>query len=167
MIDVSKDDHAESNPSTTAPLPTGLGVGARTATDEANPDRVNGAQAATRAAMTAADTDARSATDQEAVDREADRQAGAMGANLRQDVAAWAAGREGASARANAAPNPPVDTAPASAAPTKRATPRVRKAAVPATEEVTAKAVKKPFSMSYSGVTTAQHIQSMIDRGVR
>lgn len=129
-----KDEHLASNAGPTEPLEHGAAVHAPTTTDA------------------------------EAMEREADRQAHAMGANLRQDVSDWAAGRDGASARTVAASSLPQDPAPAP----KRSAPRaVRKPAAPVVEAPAAKTAKKPFSMSYAGVTTAQHIKAMLARGAR
>lgn len=92
--------------------------------------------------------------------READRQADAMKANLREDVASWSAARHEASAR-QVAELVPAPVKPAAVRPS-RAKPKVVAPVAQATPQP-----KKPFGMAYDGVTTAQHIQSMIDKGRR
>ena len=94
-------------------------------------------------------------------EREADRQAKAMNDGLRKDVKEWAAARHGSASRAadgvGVPPQAAVSAVPAS---------RVRK---PKTAPVVAPAQvrNKPFSMSYDGVTTAEHIATMLARGAR
>jgi len=94
--------------------------------------------------------------------RDADRQADAMKAQLRKDVASWSAARSENSGRNAAEAAVPVAK---QAAPRPAAQARKSKAA-PA-EVKTAGADKKPFSMSYDGVTTSEHIDYMITRGAR
>lgn len=91
---------------------------------------------------------------------EADRQADAMSARLRQDVASWSADRGEAPLRHEAKTSTP---------PAKQASPAARaKKIKPAAQPLQqAQTAKKPFTMSYDGVTTAQHIRYMIDRGAR
>jgi hypothetical protein len=93
-------------------------------------------------------------------EREADRQADAMKARLREDVASWSAERGEAPLR-----HEPKARVPA--AKQASATPRVKKVKQAAQPLQPAEAVKKPFSMSYDGVTTAEHIRYMMDRGAR
>lgn len=51
---------------------------------------------------------------------------------------------------------------------TVKSVPTHRKAATPkAVVPPVVAIVKKPFSMSYDGTTTAEHVQYMIDRGAR
>ncbi len=91
-------------------------------------------------------------------DAEAVKTENAMKNALEGDAASWAAAKNAPLAEQAAAAfkTPVVKRA---AAPKK---PKVE-AAAPAVVPV----VKKPFSMSYDGVTTAQHIQHMIDNGAR
>lgn len=91
---------------------------------------------------------------------ETDRQTDAMRANLREDVASWSAARHEASAR-QVAELVPAPVKPTASRPS-RAKPKVVAPVVDATPQP-----KKPFGMAYDGVTTAQHIQSMIDKGRR
>jgi hypothetical protein len=93
-------------------------------------------------------------------EREADRQADAMRARLREDVASWSAERGEAPLRHEAKASVPEAK---QASPTPRAK-KVKQAVQPLQPSQTA---KKPFSMSYDGVTTAQHIRYMMDRGAR
>lgn len=94
--------------------------------------------------------------------QETDRQADLMKAQLRKDVDAWSKARnertteQGAEAAASVVrkPSPPPKAAAAS-----------KPAAKPVAK--TSTGPKKPFSMSYDGVTSAEYIQYMIDRGSR
>jgi hypothetical protein len=95
-------------------------------------------------------------------DGAAEIQADAMKDQLRKDVASWSASRsEGATRQA----------AELSVATAKQPAPqpakRVRRAiaAKPKIEQTSA--AKKPFSMSYDGVTQADYITYMITRGAR
>lgn len=77
---------------------------------------------------------------------------------LRKDAASWAKERASSSARGPADDFPVPVTKPA----------RVRKPAAAAVAPAKpVSAVKKPFGMSYDGVTNAQHITDMINRGRR
>lgn len=100
--------------------------------------------------------------DQDDHERQADQQASVMKTQLRKEVALWNATRDDNSARQTAEVAVP-------AAP--RPSPRAAKAAKTSKAAArTAKQVatpKKPFSMSYDGVTDAQHIKYMIARGAR
>jgi hypothetical protein len=95
--------------------------------------------------------------------QEADRQADAMKAQLRKDVDSWSKARGEpstaliAEADTSVARKPP--SSPPASKPKKAATPK----AAPAEVAIS----KKPFSMSYGGVTAAEYIQYMIDRGLR
>jgi hypothetical protein len=81
---------------------------------------------------------------------------------LRKDVRSWSAARTEESSRAAEEFRVPI------AQPAKPTTSVRTKPAAPATAEVkpTAK-TKRPFSMSYDGVTTAEHIAYRISRGAR
>ena len=95
-------------------------------------------------------------------DREADRQADAT-VRLRKEVATWSAERSGASARHAAELSVPVASQP-SLQPAKRVK---RSAPVsPAANKATT-GPKKPFTMSYDGVTEEDYITYMIARGTR
>lgn len=85
-----------------------------------------------------------------------------MQEQLRKDAASWAKERASSSALRQGGDLP---IAVANKPPT-----RVRKSAAAAVAVAPAKpvtAVKKPFGMSYDGVTTAEHITDMINRGRR
>jgi hypothetical protein len=93
-----------------------------------------------------------------------DRQADAMKDQLRKDVASWSAARSGASVRqAEEFSVPAVQVV---RQPAPQPAKRVRRAK-PTTPEVNPSAQKKPFSMSYDGVTQADYITYMIARGTR
>lgn len=93
-------------------------------------------------------------------DRESGKQADAMKDRLRKDVASWSAARSATYNRdaADSALPPPAAPAP-HATRAKRAKPVVQATSQPAV------AVKKPFRMSYDGVTEAEYISSIIERG--
>lgn len=79
-----------------------------------------------------------------------------MKQQLGKDVASWSSGRSEETARQTTEMTVAA-AKPAAAKPVRRAKP-------PAAAEapVAAPAVKKPFSMSYAGVTSEQHIDRMI-----
>jgi hypothetical protein len=100
---------------------------------------------------------------QDEPDRLADKQANVMKDQLRKEVALWNAERNDSSARQVTDLGVPA---------TPRAAPRTTKpkrakaaATAPATQPATT--TKKPFAMSFDGVTDAQHISYMIARGAR
>ena len=93
--------------------------------------------------------------------RDADREAQSMHAQLRKDVASWSASRSDETTRSAEEFRVPV-TAPAA----RRAS-RAKPAQPVAPEVAPVAAPKKPFSMSYDGVTTRQHIAYRISRGAR
>ena len=95
--------------------------------------------------------------------READRQADAMKAQLRKDVDSWSKGRSEPSTALVAEADTAVARKPASSPPASKA----KKAATPKPVPTEVATSKKPFSMSYGGVTAAEYIQYMIDRGLR
>lgn len=95
-------------------------------------------------------------------DREAGKQADAMKDRLRKDVASWSAARSATSVRdaANSSvPVPAQSAAPQPAARAKRRKPASPDAGKPAD------AARKPFRMSYDGVTEAEYISYIIERG--
>jgi hypothetical protein len=96
-------------------------------------------------------------------DGEADRNADMMRDQLRKDVESWSAARSGAPARQAAEVSVPGARQP-SLQPAKRARPPR-----PVSPDVakTESGPKKPFSMSYDGVTDADYITYMISRGTR
>jgi hypothetical protein len=102
------------------------------------------------------------APDEDGPNEDSDRQKQAMQTQLRKDVASWSAARSDETTRHTdefRVPTPPP--APRRAAARAKATP-------PAAPEVKPVAqAKKPFSMSYDGVTTAEHIAYRISRGAR
>jgi hypothetical protein len=101
--------------------------------------------------------------DQDDTDRQADKQANVMKDQLRKEVEQWNATRDDTSARQAADFSVPV-TQPAAPRPVKRAS-RAKPVAAP--DPKPAGAAKKPFSMSFDGVTDAEHITYMIARGAR
>jgi hypothetical protein len=101
--------------------------------------------------------------DQDHPEQQADKQASELKSQLRKEVAIWNAARDDVSARQAAELSVPVTPTP-SQRPAKRAV-RSKPAVAPA--PVAANAAKKPFSMSFDGVTDAEHITYMIARGAR
>lgn len=102
------------------------------------------------------------AHDENDTDQQADRQADAMKAHLRKDVASWSAERNETSPRPAVEVSPPVVKQPS-----PQPIPKARKAKPAAAVVKPAVPGKKPFSMSYDGMTSAQHIENMIARGAR
>jgi hypothetical protein len=97
-------------------------------------------------------------------DGEADRQVDAT-VQLRKEVASWSAERSGASARHAAELSVPVPSQPSlQPQPAKRVK---RPAPVPPAANKATAGPKKPFTMSYDGVTEADYITYMIARGTR
>jgi hypothetical protein len=92
-------------------------------------------------------------------DRESSKQADAMKDRLRKDVASWSAARSATYNRDTAMPPPP--SAPATQQPARAK--RSKQAAQ--TSGNTIAAAKKPFRMSYDGVTEADYISYIIERG--
>jgi hypothetical protein len=101
--------------------------------------------------------------DQDDTQREADKQANGMKDQLRKEVAQWNAARDDTSGRQAADFSVPV-TPLAEPRPAKRA-PRTKPAVAAAPKP--ADGPRKPFSMSFDGVTDAEHISYMIARGAR
>jgi hypothetical protein len=107
---------------------------------------------------------------------EIDRQAKAMRDELRKEAAAWTAAHSATNHSAaphSAAPHSAAAersaATPGAARPARSATPTVRQTP-PAAPVAGAKPVRKtnkPFRMSYDGVTTAEHIATMLARGAR
>ena len=95
--------------------------------------------------------------------READRQADAMKAQLRKDVDSWSKARSEPSTALIVEADTAVVRKPAPSPSASKA----KKAATPKPVPVEVATGKKPFSMSYGGVTAAEYIQYMIDRGLR
>jgi len=100
---------------------------------------------------------------QDDTDRQADKQANVMKDQLRKEVAQWNAARDDTSARQAADFSAPV-TPPPPPRLAKRAS-RAKPAPGPAPKP--ADAPRKPFAMSFDGVTDAEHISYMIARGAR
>jgi cell division septation protein DedD len=95
--------------------------------------------------------------------READRQTDAMKVQLRKDVDSWSKARSEPSTALIAEASTPVARKPP-------ASPPATKAKKPASPKPTTDNVgvsKRPFSMSYGGLTAADYIQYMLDRGLR
>jgi hypothetical protein len=101
--------------------------------------------------------------DQDDTERQADKQANVMKDQLRKEVAQWNAARDDTSGRQAADFSVPA-APPAVPRPVKRAS-RAKPVATP--EPNPATAAKKPFSMSFDGVTDKEHISYMIARGAR
>jgi hypothetical protein len=95
--------------------------------------------------------------------QEADRQADAMKAQLRKDVDSWSKARSEPSTALITEAEPSVTRKPPSSPPASKP----RKAATPKPAPNEVGISKKPFSMSYGGVTAAEYIQYMLDRGLR
>jgi hypothetical protein len=96
-------------------------------------------------------------------ERQADKQANVMKDQLRKEVAMWNAARDDASGRQVADLSVAATSVPAPRA-VKRAS-RAKPAAAPTPTPADTK--KKPFSMSFDGVTDAEHISYMIARRTR
>jgi len=98
--------------------------------------------------------------DNSAID--ADTRSEALNDKLRNDASSWMAARSDSNPRESAERSIAVVRAPA-AKPTTRA--RHTKAAPAATQPADVK--KKPFGMSYDGMSQADYITYMISRGAR
>ena len=85
-----------------------------------------------------------------------------MQEQLRKDAASWAKDRASSSALRQGGD---VPIAVANKPPTRVRKPAASTAAAAPAKPVTA--AKKPFGMSYDGVTTSEHIMDMINRGRR
>ena len=95
--------------------------------------------------------------------READRQTDAMKVQLRKDVDSWSKARSEPSTGLVAEANAPVaQKTPASAPATK-----AKRSASPKPSTDSVGVTKRPFSMSYGGLSAADYIQYMLDRGLR
>jgi hypothetical protein len=92
----------------------------------------------------------------------AGKQADAMKDRLRKDVASWSAARSATYSRDAADASVPVPAQPATPQPPARA--KRRKAVTPDAAKST-DAPRKPFRMSYDGVTEADYISYIIERG--
>jgi hypothetical protein len=101
--------------------------------------------------------------DHDEPERQADKQANVMKDQLRKEVAVWNASRSETSARQEADFSAPAASRPASRPATKHAK-RAKPVETPVAKPA---APKKPFSMSYDGVTDAEHIKYIIARGAR
>jgi len=95
-------------------------------------------------------------------DREAGKQADAMKDRLRKDVASWSAARSATYSRDAAESSVPVPTQSPAARPATRA--KQPKPALPGVAKPT-DAARKPFRMSYDGVSEADYISYIIERG--
>ncbi len=84
----------------------------------------------------------------------------AMKDQLQNDVSSWMAARSDTTARQSA-----EVTVAAVKPPTPKSAPRAKKIASPAPQPVDTK--KKPFGMSYDGMSQADYITYMISRGAR
>lgn len=95
--------------------------------------------------------------------REANRQSDAMKAQLRKDVDSWSRARSEPSAERHAEESASAPRAPSLPIPVDGA----KKTRTPRPAAKDSLSPKKPFSMSYDGVSSAEYIQYMIDRGSR
>lgn len=95
-------------------------------------------------------------------DNDAGKQADAMKDQLRKDVASWSAARSATHSRDAADASVPVPAQAPAAKPAARAK-RVKP--VPPDAAKPADAARKPFRMSYDGVTEADYISYIIERG--
>ncbi len=95
-------------------------------------------------------------------DQETGKQAEAMKDRLRKDVASWSAARSATYSRDAAETTLAVPAQPAEAPPAAR--PKRRKAVTPEAGKP-ADAPGKPFRMSYDGVSEADYISYIIQRG--
>jgi hypothetical protein len=102
------------------------------------------------------------ADEQDHAEGAAEKQADAMKDQLRKDVASWSAARSEVSSRDVAEATVPVVRQPPSPTAKRLKRPRPASPAV-----VAGDAGKKPFRMSYDGVTEADYITYMITRGAR
>jgi hypothetical protein len=102
--------------------------------------------------------------DQDEPERHADKQANVMKDQLRKEVAVWNATRTETSAKQEAGLGVPA-TSRVSPRSATRQTKRSKAAEAAAAQP--ASVVKKPFSMSFDGVTDAEHIKYIIARGAR
>jgi hypothetical protein len=94
--------------------------------------------------------------------RETERQTASMKAQLSKDVAAWSKERrEPPADRAAESPRPALERT----SPQPAASPKKRNAVPSPAKPAGTRA--KPFRMSYDGVTQAEYIQYMLDRGSR
>jgi hypothetical protein len=98
--------------------------------------------------------------DETGLDDAAGKQADAMKDRLRKDVASWSAARSATHSRDAADASVPVP--PPAPRPVKRAQPLKP---VPPDAGAPANAARKPFRMSYDGVTEADYISYIIERG--
>jgi len=92
----------------------------------------------------------------------AGKEADAMKDRLRKDVASWSAARSATHSREAADASVPVPPPPSAPRPAKRAKPP--KPVAP-DAGAPANAARKPFRMSYDGVTEADYISYIIERG--
>lgn len=102
--------------------------------------------------------------DQDEPARLADKQTNVMKDQLRKEVEVWNATRSGTAARQQADFSVPVTPQP-SVRPATKQVKRAKQAETSALKP--AGAPKKPFSMSFDGVTDAEHIKYIIARGAR
>jgi len=102
-----------------------------------------------------------------------DNHEAAMTQNLRQDVASWSEGRSEGSGHHRAFGGTPTRSAvakpeaPAGAPAGAPVVKRTRAKAKPAAAQAVSTAPKKPFSMSYDGVSAAEHNAARLTRATR
>jgi hypothetical protein len=100
--------------------------------------------------------------DETEADGDSGKQTEAMKDQLRKDVASWSAARSATYSRDAADSTVPVPPQPPAAKPAPRAK-RAKPAAPDAAKPVDA--ARKPFRMSYDGITEADYISYIIQRG--
>jgi hypothetical protein len=96
-------------------------------------------------------------------ENDAGKDADAMKDRLRKDVASWSAARSATSSHDVAEASVPVAARPPAAQPATRA--KRQKPVVAPDAGKPANAARKPFRMSYDGVTEADYISYIIERG--
>ena len=99
-------------------------------------------------------------------ERAANRQADAMKDRLREEAAAWRSARFDAPAR-DIAPVPPVAPVARSAAAKPASTAKAKAAAAARAAAPAVVEPKKPFGMKYDGVSNADHMRYLFNRGAR
>jgi hypothetical protein len=104
--------------------------------------------------------DANAAKDQEA--READRQVNSMQDQLRREAASWSKDRRERPNEPVIQPSPPV-IQPRSV----RSTRESKDTSAPSVAAKGCGTGSKPFSMSYDGMTQAEYLRHLIERGSR
>ncbi len=93
---------------------------------------------------------------------EADRQVSSMQDQLSKEVASWSKDRKGQASQPVIQPASPV-IQPRSV----RSAPRLKDSSAPSVAAKGRSTGSKPFSMSYDGMTQAEYIRHLLERGTR